>query len=71
MNLYAYVGNDPLYRADPTGMWWDIPQPIVDFSVGVGDVAIGATLGLVTHSMAPKLALLSASMAVSLNPALT
>ena len=25
MNLYAYVGNDPVNAADPTGTIWDIP----------------------------------------------
>jgi RHS repeat-associated protein len=43
-NLYTYVGNDPLDRTDPTGK---LPQDFVDFSAGVGDVALAVvSLGL-------------------------
>jgi len=45
LNLYTYVGNDPLDRTDPTGK---LPDWLVDFSGGVGDMAIAATLGVIS-----------------------
>jgi RHS repeat-associated protein len=44
LNLYTYVGNDPLDRTDPSGR---LSQDFVDFSAGVGDVALAVvSLGL-------------------------
>lgn len=40
LNIYGYVGNDPLGYIDPYGLWaWGdpLPQGSVDFSAGFGD----------------------------------
>lgn len=45
LNLYGYVGNGPLMFTDPLGLeWYDwpiwnyrIPDPVVNFSAGLGD----------------------------------
>lgn len=51
LNFYAYVGNDPLSRIDPYGMFWmpgdPLPQGLVDGVTGFGDgVYSGITFGL-------------------------
>lgn len=44
INLYSYVGNNPLIWRDPLGLWWDwgaAGQGLVDTAAGV---AVGATI---------------------------
>jgi hypothetical protein len=45
LDLYTYVGNDPLGKTDPTGK---LPDWLVDFSGGLGDMAIAGTLRLLS-----------------------
>jgi RHS repeat-associated protein len=46
VNLYAYVGNDPLNRTDPTGESW---QDVGNLILGTGQVVVG-TVGIVVGS---------------------
>ncbi|WP_068079637.1 RHS repeat-associated core domain-containing protein [Novosphingobium rosa] len=71
INLYAYVGNDPLNRADPLGLWWQQALSAVA-AIAVG-VAVGVLLAPIA---APALVLLAAGAAAGavgfgLNEALT
>lgn len=45
INLYGYVGNDPLSQADPFGLWY------IDLNIGYGfPIFLGPTVGLVFSS---------------------
>jgi len=44
-NLFVYAQNDPLNMVDPSGLlsvtdFPEIPQPLVDFSAGLGDAIL-------------------------------
>ena len=43
VNLYAYVGNDPLNRTDPTGAYAELPLEIA--SIAMGLASLGSNLG--------------------------
>ena len=50
-NMFAYCGNDPVLRVDPTGNWWDIFCDVVSLVVSVVEVVkdptdVGAWIGL-------------------------
>lgn len=44
LNLYAFVGGDPINYVDPLGLFElpSLPQSVVDFSAGMGDVILFA-----------------------------
>jgi RHS repeat-associated protein len=45
IDLYTYVGNDPLDKTDPSGK---LPDWLEDFSAGFGDMEIAGTLGVIS-----------------------
>lgn len=50
LNLYAYVGNNPLNATDPSGMWGN---PVTEFWQGVGDWGRDAGYWLGTRVVIP------------------
>ena len=52
LDLYAYVGNDPLNHSDATGK---LPDWLVDLTGGIGDMAFNATVGLLAQTSAEEL----------------
>jgi RHS repeat-associated protein len=51
MNLYGYVGGDPVNRWDPTGEFWIVPVVIVAGSIAIVWAAINMINGLSEHAI--------------------
>jgi len=60
LNLYAYVGNNPLNQADPMGLWWKAAVSIIA-AVAVG-IAVTALVVMLAPAALP-LAIIAGGMA--------
>jgi RHS repeat-associated protein len=69
-NLYLYVGNDPVNRADPLGLWWKAAVSVLAGVAVAAAVVLTAPVSVPALALAAGAAALGVGVGIGLNKAL-